>query len=287
MSRIIYVNGAYLPYAQAQVHAEDRGFQFADAVYEVCEVRDGMLVDEPRHLNRLNRSLGELDIPEPMSQPAWRLVIRETLRRNRVVKGLVYLQVSRGAGRRNFLYPASDTPPTVVVLARSTVKAGAPEFMQPNAIAVKTVPDIRWRRRDIKTVMLLPAAMAKEAAKAEGAREAWLFDENGNVTEGASSNAWIITGDNRIITRQADNDILRGVTRTTLLDAIAALHLELEERPFTVAEAKQAKEAFITAATNPVTPVVKIDDVMIGDGKPGPATLNLRANLHLHADISA
>lgn len=286
MSRIIYVNGAYLPYAQAQVHAEDRGFQFADAVYEVCEVLDGQLVDEPKHLERLNRSLGELDIAEPMSLGAWRLVLRETIRRNRVKNGMVYLQVSRGAGPRNFLYPPKQTMPTVVVLARSSVKAGASPFSKPKPIAVKTMPDIRWRRRDIKTVMLLPAAMAKMAAKAEGAGEAWLFDENGQITEGASSNAWIITADNRVITRQADHDILRGITRMTLLDAIQSLQLKLEERPFTIEEAKAAKEAFITAATNPVTPVVQIDDVVIGDGKPGPISLKLRANLHSHAQIS-
>lgn len=286
MSRIIYVNGAYLPYGQAKIHAEDRGFQFADAIYEVCEVRDGVLIDEGKHMTRLNRSLRELGIREPMSLGAWRLILREVIKRNRVRQGLVYLQVSRGAGKRNFLYPDEMTPPSVVVLARSTVKAGSPDFLEPHGISVKSVPDIRWGRRDIKTVMLLPAAMAKEEAKAEGAAEAWLVDGEGNVTEGASSNAWIITEAGEVITRHISNDILRGVTRMSLVDAVEALQLKLIERPFTIEEAQNAKEAFVTAATNPVTPVVKVDDVVLGDGKPGPVTMRLRQELRNHVEVA-
>src|SRR5262249_51272540 len=187
MTRVVYVNGRYLPYAEAHVHAEDRGFQFADAVYEVCEVKGGRLVDETRHMGRLARSLAELGMAEPMAPGAWSRVLRETVRRNRVTDGLVYLQVSRGAGPRNFLFPPADTRPTVVCLARSVSslqQAAAAEA----GIAVKTMPDPRWGRCDIKTVMLLPAALAKEAARAEGAKEAWFVDSEGYVTEGASSN---------------------------------------------------------------------------------------------------
>ena len=219
MTRIVYVNGRYLPYAKAAVHVEDRGFQFADAVYEVCEVRDGRLVDEPRHMARLARSLAALQIEAPMSAAALAHVMRETIRRNRVRHGLVYLQVTRGEGPREFNFPGSDAPRTVVCLARplsaatqkSTVEAG---------IAVKTMPDIRWRRSEIKTVMLLPAVLAKEAAKRDGAREAWFVDDKGFVTEGASSNAWIITHDGTVITRQIDPAILAGVTRATLIDVL-------------------------------------------------------------------
>jgi len=191
MTRVVYVSGRYLPYAQAGVHAEDRGFQFGDAVYEVCEVRDGRLVDETRHMQRLARSLGELRIKEPMSAPAWSRVLRETIRRNRVTHGLVYLQVSRGAHARDFLFPPPHTPPTVVCLARSIAKSKG-EAAAAKGIAIKTVPDNRWERCDIKTVMLLPALLAKEAARAEAASDAWFVDADGMVTEGASSNAWIV-----------------------------------------------------------------------------------------------
>src|SRR5262245_5880334 len=186
MTRVVYVNGRYLPYAEAHVHAEDRGFQFADAVYEVCEVKGGRLVDETRHMGRLSRSLAELAMPQPMAPGAWSRVMRETIRRNRVSDGLVYLQVSRGAGPRNFLFPPAGTAPTVVCLARS-VSPARQEVAAEAGIAVKTMPDPRWDRCDIKTVMLLPAALAKEAAHSEGAKEAWFFDKDGYVTEGASS----------------------------------------------------------------------------------------------------
>ena len=219
MTRTVYVNGRYLPYAEAAVHAEDRGFQFADGVYEVCEVKGGRLVDETRHMGRLARSLNELRIPQPMSQGAWSRVLRETVRRNRVRDGLVYLQVTRGAGPRNFLFPPDDVLPTVVCLARSASPVQQ-EAAAEVGIGVKTMPDPRWDRCDIKTVMLLPAALAKEAARAEGAKEAWFFDTDGYVTEGASSNAWIIDAAGRLVTRQVDNAILRGVTRTTLIDVL-------------------------------------------------------------------
>jgi D-alanine transaminase len=285
MTRTVYVNGRYLPYAQAAVHAEDRGFQFADAVYEVCEVKGGRLVDETRHMGRLARSLGELGIPQPMSQGAWSRVLRETIRRNRVRDGLVYLQVSRGAGPRNFLFPPAGTEPTVVCLARSVAPAQQ-EVAAEAGIGVKTMPDPRWDRCDIKTVMLLPAALAKEAARAEGAKEAWFVDHQGLVTEGASSNAWIVDGQGRLITRAANNAILRGITRTTLIDVLKREGLELVERPFSVAEAKAAREAFITSATNILMPVVAIDGQPVGNGAPGLLTQRLRSEFHTSAEIA-
>jgi D-alanine transaminase len=286
MTRIVYVNGRYLPYAEAGVHAEDRGFQFADAVYEVCEVKGGRPVDETRHMGRLARSLRELGIPQPMSPGAWSRVLRETIRRNRVRDGLLYLQVSRGAGPRNFLFPPAGAAPTVVCLARG-VSATQLEAAAEVGIGVKTMPDPRWDRCDIKTVMLLPAAMAKEAARAEGAKEAWFVDQDGYVTEGASSNAWIVDRDGRLITRACDTALLRGVTRTTLIDLLKREGLELVERPFTVAEAKAAREAFITSATNLVMPVVAIDGQPIGNGAPGLIAQKLRSEFHTAAEIAA
>src|SRR5262245_31996827 len=285
MTRVVYVNGRYLPYAEAHVHAEDRGFQFADAVYEVCEVKGGRLVDETRHMARLARSLAELSIPQPMAPGAWARVMRETIRRNRVADGLLYLQVSRGAGPRNFLFPPAGTAPTVVCLARSE-SAAHQEARAEAGIAVKTMPDPRWDRCDIKTVMLLPAALAKEAARAEGAKEAWFFDKDGYVTEGASSNAWIVDGQGRLVTRQVDRAILRGITRTTLIDVLKREGLELVERAFTVAEAKAAREAFVTSATNIVMPVVRIDGQPIGNGAPGLMTQRLRSEFHEAAEIA-
>jgi D-alanine transaminase len=286
MTRTVYVNGRYLPYAQAYVHAEDRGFQFADAIYEVCEVKDGRLVDETRHMQRLARSLGELGMRQPMPPAALSRVMRETIRRNRVSYGLVYLQVSRGARPRDFLFPPPDVAPTVVCLARSVSEARL-EAAAAAGIAVKTMPDIRWGRCDIKTVMLLPASLAKEAARAAGAKEAWFFDADDRITEGGSSNAWIVDKEGRLITRQVDNAILRGVTRTTLIDLLRRENIELVERPFTVGEAKAAREAFITSATNTLMPVVRIDDQPIGNGAPGLLTLRLRSEFHSAAETAA
>ena len=283
MARIVYVNGRYRRYAEAAVHAEDRGFQFGDGVYEVIEVREGALIDISRHLDRLERSLEALAMALPMPRAALGHVIRETMRRNRVADGTVYLQITRGARPRDFFFPGPDVVQTVVVIARPMARSIA-DKRAASGIAVKTVPDPRWVRCDIKTVMLLPASLAKEAAKAEGAREAWFLDAAGYITEGASSNAWIIDDRGRLRTRPADSAILRGVTRTTLLDVIARLGLEVVEAPFTVAEAKAAREAFVTAATNVVTPVVAIDGVAIGDGQPGPVSRQLRAAFHAVAE---
>jgi D-alanine transaminase len=285
MTRVVYVNGQYVPYAHAAVHAEDRGFQFADAVYEVCEVKDGRLVDETRHMARLARSLAEISIQQPMTARAWARVLRETIRRNRVRDGLVYLQVTRGAGPRDFPFPSADVLPTVVCLARS-VSPARMEAAAEVGIGIATMPDTRWARCDIKTVMLLPAALAKQQARGLGAKEAWFVDRQGYVTEGASSNAWIVDKEGRLVTRRIDNAILRGITRTTLVDVLKRDNLELVERAFTVDEAKAAREAFITSATNIVMPVVSIDGQPVGNGAPGILTQRLRAEFHATAEIA-
>lgn len=285
MSRIVYVNGRYVAYAQAGVHVEDRGFQFADSIYEVCQVRDGCLVDEARHLARLLRSLNELKIAPPMSGPALAHVLRQTVRRNRVRNGIVYLQVTRGAGPRQFTFPGEDAAATVVCLARA-IPVSEQEASAAQGIAVKSMPDIRWARADIKTVMLLPACLAKEAADRDGAREAWFVDADGFVTEGASSNAWIVSAHGAVITRQTGANILAGVTRATLIDLLKEENVPLQERPFCIDEALKAREAFITSATNTVMPVVRIDGCAIGDGRPGALTLRLRSKFDQVAAIS-
>src|SRR4051812_10284794 len=211
MSRIAYVNGRYLPARDATVNVEDRGYQFADGVYEVCEVRDSRLIDAPRHLARLQRSLGELRITEPMPMSALEFVMRETVRRNRVGNGIVYLQISRGVTRRDHPFPTQPIAPSVVVTARNTNQEKAQENAK-NGIAVITTPENRWPRVDIKTVSLLPNVLAKQAAREAGAYEAWYVDPQGHVTEGSSSNAWIITRDGRVVTRHTDNFILAGIT---------------------------------------------------------------------------
>lgn len=286
MTRFVYVNGAYKRYAEAAVHAEDRGFQFADAIYEVIEVLDGGLVDVTRHLGRLDRSLRELAIPQPMSDAALLQVIDQVIRRNRVHDGIVYLQVTRGAGPRDFALPGPETPPTLVVLARRQRRGWSAELAE-TGIGVKTTPDNRWSRCDIKTVMLLPAVLAKDEARRAGAREAWFVDARGNVTEGASSNAWIVTADSALVTHPLDHHILPGVTRATVMDVAKAEGMKIEERAFSKDEALKAREAFVTSATNIVMPVVTLDGVPIGDGCPGPLAHRLRLRFHHIAEFSA
>jgi D-alanine transaminase len=285
MARIVYVNGRYLPYAEAGVHVEDRGFQFADSVYEVCEVRNGALIDTTRHLARLARSLSELKIAFPMAEPALRHVLGQVVRRNRVRDGIVYLQVTRGQAPRDFLFPGPDTEPTLVAVARS-IDAAKVAAKARQGIAVKSVPDHRWGRCDLKTVMLLPAALAKETARTADAQEAWFVDEGGFVTEGASSNAWIVRPDGFVLTRPLDNRLLGGVTRATALEVLKAQGIPVEQRPFTIAEAQAAKEAFVTSASATVMPVVKIDGRAVADGRPGPLTLRLREKFHDLAEIT-
>ena len=286
MSRVIYVNGRYQPYANAAVHAEDRGFQFADAVYEVIEVSGGKLVDARRHLERLARSLDEISMPMPMSEGALRQVMSETLRRNRVRDGLIYIQVTRGAAPRDFAFPGPQVLQSVIILARRQARP-ANDALAEEGIAIMTMRDPRWARSDIKTVMLLPAVLAKAEAKRQGAREVWFTDENDAVTEGGSSNAWIVTLSGKIVTRALDNRILPGITRASAMDTARHLQLQLEERAFTLKEAYEATEAFITSATNTVMPVVCIDGRPIGCGHPGPVARQLRRAFHHIAEISA
>ena len=285
MSRIAYVNGRYLPRAEAMVSVEDRGFQFADGVYEVCEVRGGRLVDERRHVARLKRSLNELRMAQPMAPAALAVVMSETIRRNRVQDGIVYVQITRGAARRDFPFPAAGTRPSLVVMARSNDLAKL-EQIAGEGIAVVTVPDIRWQRVDIKSVALLPNVLAKQAARDAGAREAWLVDGEGRVTEGASSNAWIVDRDGKLITHPLGRDILPGVTRSVVIDAIKAKGLAFEERAFTVEEAYAAREAFVTSASQIVLPVTSIDGRPVGNGAPGLVAMGLRRDYHSHAEVS-
>jgi D-alanine transaminase len=275
VSRIAYVNGRYVPFAEARVHVEDRGYQFADGVYEVCAVRGGRLIDEEPHAARLKRSLKEMHIAPPATDAALAHIMRETVRRNHVRDGLVYLQVTRGVARRDHGFPA-NAKPALVVTARSlavekydaTAKVG---------IEAKTMPETRWARCDIKSVSLLANVLAKQAAREAGAYEAWFVDDKGFVTEGSSTTAWIVDANGVLRTRQLDQHILPGVTRGELLPMCRQLGIEAAERPFTIAEAKAAKEAFITAATIGVIPVVKIDGFPVGNGKPGPIAEKLRA----------
>jgi D-alanine transaminase len=283
MSRIAYVNGRYVAHREAGVHIEDRGFQFADGVYEVCEILSGRIIDETRHIERLKRSLSELRIAMPVAEASLKVVLRETIRRNRVRDGMVYLQVTRGVARRDFVFPPEDTASSLIVTARS-MDRGRAEALSDDGIAVLSLPDNRWDRVDIKSVSLLPNALARQAAKEKGAREAWFVDRDGYVTEGAASNAWIVTREGSLVTRPAEQGILRGVTRTTLLDLARRDGLVAVERPFTLDEAKAAREAFVTAATTLIMPVVRIDEAAVGDGRPGPVTKRLRREFHSVAE---
>ena len=274
MTRLVYVNGAFVPEADATVSVFDRGFLMADGVYEVTSVLDGKLLDFQGHCVRLNRSLSELDIANPHSDAEWLALFRQAVELNAVVDGMVYLQVTRGnPGDRDFAYPNPPVPPTVVIFTQS--KLGQAE--SPAALAgykVISVPDIRWGRRDIKTVQLLYPSMAKMAAKKAHVDDAWLV-EDGVVTEGTANNAYIVKG-NRIITRQLSHDILHGITRTAVLRFAREAQMEVEERPFTIAEAQGADEAFITSANAFVTPVIEIDGTPVGHGKAGTLALRLR-----------
>lgn len=279
MSRIAYVNGRYVPHGEAAVHIEDRGFQFADSVYEVCEVWQGQVVDMVRHLDRLRRSLAELEISWPVTRRAMEMIIKELIQRNRVVDGLVYLQVTRGKAKRDFAFPPDGTPSTLVVTARSNPAAAA-QKVSDEGIRVVTTPDIRWQRVDIKTTGMTAQVLAKQTAKRQGAKEAWMVDSNGLVTEGSSSSAWIVLQDGTLVTRPKDMNILPGVTRHAIMDYAATHGMKVEERPFTVDEAKGAREAFITAATAIVSPVVQIDEAVLGNGKPGSVASELRSRFH-------
>ncbi|MEM6615453.1 MAG: D-amino-acid transaminase [Pseudomonadota bacterium] len=286
MSRIAYVNGQYVPHRDAAVHVEDRGYQFADGIYEVCEVLNGRLVDEPLHMARLERSLSELEIALPMPTPALKHIMKETVRRNRVDDGLVYVQVTRGAAPRDHLFPdPSTTKPAVVITAKSSNRQAA-DAKAEVGVGVITLPDNRWERVDIKSVSLLPNAIAKQKAKEAGAYEAWFVDKDGFVTEGSSTNAWIVDGEGTLITRPAESGILRGITRTVVMRLAEKQGVTIKEEAFSVEDAYRAREAFITAASTIVMPVVSIDDVTIGNGHPGSIARALRAEFHTMAHVA-
>jgi D-alanine transaminase len=281
MSRIAYVNGRYVPHRDACVHVEDRGYQFADGVYEVIAVSHGRPIDQEPHLERLGRSLAELRMAWPMSRRALQSVIREMIRRNKLsCLGAVYLQVTRGVAPRNHAFPSCARPALVMtarVLPAFDLQAAR------RGVRVITLADIRWRRPDIKSVSLLPNVLAKQQAVEAGAYEAWMVDDEGMITEGTASNAWIVTKDGELVTRAADRSILSGITRATVLRLAQQQGLRLVERSFSLEEARSATEAFLTSTTSWVKPVAQIDDLAIGAGAIGPLTDRLLSLYVAHA----
>ena len=269
MSRVAYVNGRYVPFADAAVHIEDRGYQFADGVYEVMAVRSGRLTDLEPHLDRLDRSLTELFMDSSMSRRALAVVLEEVVRRNRVIDGIIYLQMTRGVAKRDHAFP-DQSKTSLVVTARSMPPR--PAAILEKGVNVITVPDIRWQRCDIKSVSLLPNILAKQQAREAGAYEAWMVDEENQITEGSSTNAWIVDDSGDLITRHLDNAILSGITRNVVGDLAMRQQRRVVERSFTLKEAEQAAEAFLTSTTSFVTPVVQINDTPVGGGAPGPVT---------------
>lgn len=266
MSRIVYVNGSFVPEADAKVSVFDRAFLFADGVYEVTAVLGGSPIDLDAHLSRLDRSLAEMQIAPPLSHAELRALHRELIARNGVKEGIVYLEITRGVADRDFLYP-TDAAPTIVAFTQSRLLLDNPYAV--TGIKVVTIPDLRWKRRDIKSTSLLAQTMGKQQAKLRGAYEAWMV-EDGVVTEGTSSTAFILDAKGRLRTQPLGHHILPGVTRRAVLRLAESEGLTIEERPFTVTEALQAREAFLTAASAFVLPVVEIDGVAIGEGRPGP-----------------
>jgi D-alanine transaminase len=275
VGRIAYVNGRYVPHAQASVHVEDRGLQFADAVYEVMTVVADDIFDEEEHLDRLERSLREIGMAMPIARTSLKFVFREIARRNGIENGLIYLQITRGAVRRDHPIPSQSPKPTLILTARS-VDTAAIDQRRRAGIRVVTLPDQRWARCDIKSTGLLPNVLAKTVARRAGAYEAWLVDRDGFVTEGTSTTAWIVDGEGRLIARDLSSAILPGVTRRVALEAAAEAQMPIVERRFTPAEAASAREAFLSAATAGIIPIVAIDGKPIGDGKPGPVTRRLQ-----------
>lgn len=276
--RIAYVDGRYLPHGAAAVHIEDRGLQFADSVYEVYAVSSGRLMDEAKHLDRLERSLAAIDMPLPLARKALQTILREVVRRNRLRGGLIYLQITRGAWPRDHAVPAGARP-SVIVTARR-VDAVAAEKRRATGVAVITAPDIRWGRCDIKSTALLPNVLAKTQARRAGAYEAWFCDRAGLITEGSSTNAWIVDASGVVITRSLSESILPGVTRAAVLEAASDAGMSIRERAFSVKEAYAAREAFLSSAGGGIVPVTSIDGRKIGDGKPGSTTARLAALYH-------
>lgn len=274
MSRIVYLNGDYLPEEEAKISIFDRGNLFADAVYEVTSVLEGKLAEFPGHCARLSRSLGELGIAVPVTDEELLEIHRQLIARNNLVEGGIYLQVSRGdAGDRDFHYPAADVKPTIFLFTQEKTLVNNP--VADKGQAVVSVEDIRWGRRDIKTVQLLAASMAKMEAEARGADDAW-FVEDGLVNEGSSNNAWIVTAEGTLVTRELSTSILHGITRASVMRYAKEAQIKIEERPFTLAEAQAASEAFSTSATAFVMPIVSIDGTTLGDGTPGKVSKRLR-----------
>ncbi len=284
--RIAYVNGRYLPHGQAGVHIEDRALQLGDGIYEVTNVIGFRPIDEEAHLDRMERSLREIGMAMPMSRAALKLVMRQVIARNRIADGFLYLQVTRGAVRRDHVPPADPPRPTLIMTMRAQDLTALARRME-QGVAVSSQPDIRWGRCDIKTVQLLPNLLAKQAARAAGAFEAWLVDRDGYVTEGASTNAWIVDQEGTVITRDLSTAILPGVTRRIMLEAMAQAQVKVVERKFTLAEALQAREAFISSATGAAVPVVAIDGKAIGNGAPGPVTQRIHALYAARAGIKS
>jgi D-alanine transaminase len=273
MTRIAYVNGRYVPHREAAVHIEDRGYQFADGVYEVIAIHQGRMVDEKGHLDRLDHSLSELRIAWPMTRRALRVVIREMILRNRIIDGKIYFQITRGVAPRNHAFPENVESALVMTVQHS------PSLDQEEAsvtgVDVITIPDIRWTRRDIKSVSLLPNVLGKQQASEAGAYEAWMIDDDGNITEGTSSNAWIVSKEGDLITRNPSQAILNGITRLAVLELARSEGVSFVERPFNVAEAKEAREAFVTSTTSLVKPVVRIDGDPVGNGGVGILTTKI------------
>ncbi len=280
MSRIAYVNGRYVAQRDASVNVEDRGYQFADGIYEVVQIYRGRFVDRERHLARLERSLGEVRIAMPMARAALLHVLTEVARRNRVQDGLVYMQVTRGVARRDHVFPAGDVKPAVVVTVRRT-PAFPTDVDRWTARAI-TYPDQRWDRCDIKSTGLLPNVLARQAAKEQGAAEAILIDAGGMVTEGAATSLWIVDAEGRLRTRHLDHSILPGCTRDALLAVMQDAGITFEERAFSEAELRLAQEAFLTSATNFVKPIITIDGRSVGDGRVGPVGRELFALFARH-----
>ncbi len=282
MSRVAYVNGSYRPMAEAWVNVEDRGYQFADGVYEVIAVHGGgWLIDEEGHLARLGRSLAELQIAPPMSTGALRLVMRQVARRNHVENGMIYLQITRGVAARNHAFPKHSLSSCVIMARR--LPAPDPEEMS-KGVSVIIIPDIRWRRRDIKTISLLPNCLARQQAADAGAYEAWMVDDDGLITEGAASNAWIVTNDGELATREADFSILNGITRLAVVRLAAEQGISFSERAFSREEALRAREAFVSSSTSLIKPVTVIDGKPVGDGLVGPICRKLIAAYGVHMD---
>jgi D-alanine transaminase len=273
MSRIAYVNGRYVPQRRAEVNVEDRGYQFADGVYEVFYVRDSRLIDAELHLERLERSLNEIRLSRPMGREPLLRVLREVLQRNRITEGLLYLQITRGVARREHAFPAAMLPPSFVVTARRTppFPATAADW----AASAITHPDLRWARCDIKTVALLPNVLAKQAAREQGAVEAILVDRKGLVTEGASTSVWLVDEAGQLRIRQLDHAILPGCTRAALVALLQETRIPYVEGAFSAEEMRRGREVFLTSASSFVKPIVRIDGAEIGNGTTGPVTSRL------------